>query len=209
MSMTVLVLSPHTDDSELGAGGTVSRLTREGHDVHYVAFSSCDESYPDSYRGVLEAEFEAVMELVEPTTHAVLDYTVRRFNERRQDVLEDLVRIRNDLQPDLVIGPSLEDFHQDHVVVANEMVRAFKTGSSIVTYELPWNHVNFETQLFYSLTDADVERKIEQLSMYESQIEDRSRPYFREEFVRGLAAVRGVQCDSRYAEAFSVIRWSK
>lgn len=207
--MKVLVLSPHTDDSELGAGGSINRLTREGHDVYYVAFSTCDQSYPESYRGVLENEFERVMDVVEPTEYYVLDYTVRRFNERRQDVLEDLVGIREDIDPDLVIGPSLSDFHQDHVVVANEMIRAFKTNSSIISYELPWNHVNFETQMFYELSKEDLAGKIEQLSMYESQIEDNERPYFREEFIRGLAAVRGVQCDSRYAEAFKVIRWSK
>lgn len=204
--MTVLVLSPHTDDSELGAGGAVSRLLREGHEVHYVTFSSCDESLPDDQQGRLREEFERVMALVEPTDYRLLDYSVRRFNEHRQDVLSDLVEIRNEVQPDLVIGPSLEDFHQDHVVVATEMVRAFKTSASVVTYELPWNHVTFETQLFYKLTAADLDNKLAQLAMYESQIEQ-ERGYFSEEFVRGLAAVRGVQCDARYAEAFSVIRW--
>lgn len=206
--MTVLVLSPHTDDSELGAGGTISRLRREGHEIYYVAFSSCDESYPESRRGLLEDEFERVMELVSPTEYSVLDFTVRRFNERRQDVLEELVRIRGEIEPSLVIGPSVNDYHQDHEVVANEMIRAFKTHSSIITYELPWNHVNFETQLFYKLTENDLQRKIEQLSMYESQTEHKERRYFNNEFVRGLASVRGVQCDSQYAEAFSVIRWS-
>lgn len=206
--MDVLIVSPHTDDSELGAGGTVSRLTREGHDVYYVAFSSCDQSLPESDRGKLRREFERAMEIAEPADYYVLDYTVRRFNERRQDVLEDLIGLREEIRPDLVIGPSLEDFHQDHVVVANEIVRAFKTTSSIITYELPWNHVNFETQLFYRLTERDIERKLEQLSVYESQIEGKGRPYFREEFVRGLASVRGVQCNSTYAEAFSVVRWS-
>lgn len=207
--MDVLILSPHTDDSELGAGGTVSRLDREGHDVYYVTFSTCDESLPPSKQGTLQEEFEQVMDLVNPKEFYLLDYSVRRFNERRQDVLDDLIKIREEIRPDLVIGPSLYDFHQDHEVVANEMVRAFKTESSIITYELPWNHVNFETQLFYKLSREDIENKIEQLSRYKSQIETKERLYFREEFIRGLASVRGVQCDSLYAEAFSVIRWSR
>ncbi|WP_411967231.1 PIG-L deacetylase family protein [Haloferax sp. YSSS75] len=207
--MKVLVLSPHTDDSELGAGGTVSRLKREGHEIFYVAFSSCDESLPSSKQGMLKKEFEQVMELVDPTEYYLLDYTVRRFNERRQDVLDDLIMIRNEIQPDIVIGPSLDDFHQDHIVVANEMIRAFKTVSSIITYELPWNHVNFETEMFYKLTESDISRKIEQLSMYESQIEEKNRLYFRDEYISGLASVRGVQCNSHYAEAFSVVRWSQ
>lgn len=205
--MDVLVLSPHTDDSELGAGGTISRLRREGHDVCYIAFSSCNGSLPEGDQGRLAEEFEAVMELVDPVEHFLFDYEVRTFNDVRQEILEDLVTIRNEIEPDLVIGPSLNDHHQDHTVVANEMVRAFKTNASIITYELPWNNVTFESQLFYPLEARDLERKLEQLSMYRSQRETKDRSYFSEEFVQGLAAVRGVQCESRYAEAFSVVRW--
>src|SRR5699024_12177975 len=45
---TILVLAPHTDDGELGCGGSIARFIREGHEVHYVAFckigrASCRE----------------------------------------------------------------------------------------------------------------------------------------------------------------------
>ncbi len=42
----ILVLAPHTDDGEFGCGGTISKLVREGNDVFYVAFSSCEKSLP-------------------------------------------------------------------------------------------------------------------------------------------------------------------
>lgn len=206
--MKVLILSPHTDDSELGAGGTISRLKREGHQLYYVVFSSCKESLPPDKQDRLRKEFHEVMNLVHPTEYSLLDYTVRRFNERRQDILEDIVEISDNFDPDLVIGPSLDDYHQDHQIVANEMIRAFKNKSSIIAYEHPWNHIQFETQFFYKLSEEDLANKLEQLSVYESQIEQ-GRPYFREEFIRGLASVRGVQCDSKYAEAFNVIRYSQ
>lgn len=205
-TMDVLVLSPHTDDSELGAGGTIHKLQRQGHDIHYVAFSSCDASLSEEEQGQLRAEFENVMELVDPAEYYLFDYVVRRFNERRQDILEDLIRVRDEIDPDLVIGPSLGDAHQDHAVVAREMHRAFKSGPSIISYEQPWNHVSFETQLFASLKPEDIEWKIRQLQEYDSQLE-RDRPYFAESFIRGLATVRGLQTDTEYAEAFEVVRW--
>lgn len=204
--MDVLVLSPHTDDSELSAGATINRLQREGHDVYYVVFSTCDDSLPSEKAGMLAREFEAVMDVAEPAEYFVLDYVVRRFNERRQDILEDLVDVRRDIEPDLIIGPSRSDFHQDHQVVAREMIRAFKRGSSIVAYEQPWNTISFSTQLFAPLTEADIDAKLTQLSKYTSQLE-KGRPYFDEEFVRGLARVRGVQGNAPYAEAFEVVRW--
>jgi LmbE family N-acetylglucosaminyl deacetylase len=114
--------------------------------------------------------------------------------------------IREEFKPQMVIGPSLNDFHQDHQVVANEMVRAFKTASSIICYELPWNHVTFNTQLFVKLKKEHLVKKWEMLKNYESQL-TKGKTYFSEEFVYGLAKTRGVQCNSEYAEAFEVIRW--
>lgn len=204
--MDVLVLSPHTDDSELSAGGVINRLQREGHDVYYVVFSTCDESLPPEQQGALEAEFEDVMAMVEPAEYFVFDYVVRRFDERRQDILDDIIAIRDSIGPDLVVGPSRRDCHQDHEVVAGEMVRAFKSGPSIVAYEQPWNHVSFRTDLFAPITETDIERKLAQLAQYDSQRE-KGRPYFDPEFVRGLARVRGVQANAPYAEAFETIRW--
>jgi len=202
--MDVLVLSPHTDDSELAAGGTISRFVREGHDVTYLVCSTCEASLPDGETETLRREFQRVMDHVEPAGYHVLDYPVRRFDEHRQDILETFVSLRDELDPDLVLGPARADVHQDHAVVSAEMVRAFKSTSRLLGYEQPWNTPAFETQLFASLTEADLDSKLEQLSRYESQTD---RPYFDEEFVRGLARVRGLQGDSRYAEAFEVVRW--
>ena len=205
--MKILILSPHTDDSELGAGGTISRLSREGHEIYYVVFSTCAQTLPPSKENMLRDEFEEVMKLVSPKDYHILDYTVRRFSERRQDVLDDIIRIRDEVKPELVIGPSPSDHHQDHMIVAEEMIRAFKTNSSIISYELPWNHLTFDTQMFFKLNKVDIDHKIEQLSKYKSQIERKKRLYFKDEFILGLANVRGVQCETQYAEAFSVFRW--
>ena len=116
------------------------------------------------------------------------------------------MRIRKEFCPELVIGPSLNDFHQDHQVIANEMVRAFKSTSSVISYELPWNHVTFNTQLFIKLTEANIKNKWALLKRYNSQI-IKGKSYFSEDFIFGLAKTRGVQCGSEYAEAFEVVRW--
>jgi LmbE family N-acetylglucosaminyl deacetylase len=42
----ILVLAPHTDDGELGCGGTISKLAKQGKEVFYAAFSLCEESLP-------------------------------------------------------------------------------------------------------------------------------------------------------------------
>ena len=128
---------------------------------------------------------------------------MRRFKETRQQILEDLIRLRNDLQPDLVFVPSPTDIHQDHQVISEEGLRAFK-NSSILGYEMPWNNVSFNTRAFVELDKKHIDRKVEALLCYKSQLH---RSYVNEHFVVSLATVRGVQMGTQYAEAFEVVRY--
>ena len=205
----ILILSPHTDDAEIGCGGTIGKLVRQGKNILWLAFSTAEESLPDELpKDTLKKEFISVTEHLglSSENYQVLDFKVRKLSEKRQEVLERLIEIRKQFKPDLVIGPSLNDFHQDHSVVANEMIRAFKTSCSIICYELPWNHIQFQTQMFVKLSEEDLTSKIEMMGMYKSQFYVK-RQYFSESFLRSLAKVRGAQIDTDYAEAFEVIRW--
>ena len=142
----ILILSPHTDDAEIGCGGTIGKLARQGKNILWLAFSTAEESLPDELpKDTLKKEFISVTEHLglSSENYQVLDFKVRKLSEKRQEVLERLIGIRKQFKPDLVIGPSLNDFHQDHSVVANEMIRAFKTSCSSICYELPWNHIQF------------------------------------------------------------------
>jgi N-acetylglucosamine malate deacetylase 1 len=205
----ILILSPHTDDAELVAGAYISLLIEAGLDIFWVVFSTARESIPHQmHQTILQDEFISVMQMlgIDEKQYLVFDYTVRRLNEKRQDILETLVRVRNDFLPDLVIGPSLNDFHQDHQIVANEMVRAFKSQSSILSYELPWNNIKFENNYFVRVQERHIQSKLRMLDQYKSQIL-KNRNYFNPDFIRGLAITRGTQVDTMYAEAFEVLRW--
>ena len=100
--------------------------------------------------------------------------------------------------------PSGADLHQDHAVVHQESVRAFR-HTTMMGYELPWNHITFSTQAFVVLERAHLRRKWAALTKYESQLEV-SRPYFRYEFIESMARVRGLQVKADFAEAYEAIR---
>lgn len=202
----VLVLAPHTDDGEFGCGGTIARLVREGCEVYYVAFSAAEKSVPPGYpNDVLRSEVRAATrELGLPPDHLILfDYEVRDFPLHRQSILEDMVRLQRQFDPDAAFVPSSHDTHQDHQVIAAEGFRAFKR-TTILGYECPWNNLMFSTNAFFFLKPEDLERKLAALACYESQA---SRTYADPEFVRSLARTRGVQIGHPYAEAFEAIRW--
>ncbi len=204
--MKVLILAPHTDDGEFGCGGTISKYIEMGHDVYYAAFSLAEESVPPPFpKNILEVEVKKATKTLGISEKNLLlyKYPVRRFAQYRQEILEDLVQINRDLQPDLVFMPSLNDLHQDHTTIANEGLRAFKR-TSILCYEMPWNNINFTTQSFVKLSQKHIDNKLAALKCYDSQ---KGRPYASEEFIRSLAITRGTQIGTKYAEVFEVIRW--
>ena len=197
--MNILLLSPHADDIELGCGGAVERFVEEKHSILWVVFTATEL--------LIYEHMEAIREVGLTIDECLnLDYENRRLFERRQDILDRLIAIKTGFKPDLVIGPSLKDCHQDHNVVAKEMVRAFKTSSSIICYELPWNHITFDTQIFVRLDKRHAEKKMAMLRKFNSQLPLRART-FTKEFVMGALAVRGAQVGSEYAEAFEALRW--
>ncbi len=201
----ILVLAPHTDDGELGCGGTISKL-REQNEVFYVAFSSCQRSLPEgSDPDVLKYEVKKATKIlgIDSENLFLFDFQVRDFPEHRQAILEEMILLREKINPDLVFVPSPSDIHQDHKTISEEGLRAYK-NSSILGYEMPWNNVTFNTRSFIVLDEPNIKAKVEALKEYKSQLK---RGYLNEDFVRSLAKVRGLQIGVKYAEAFEVIRW--
>lgn len=203
----ILILAPHTDDGEIGCGGSIAKFIEQGKDVFYVAFStartsSVQNGYPDN---ILEQEVKAATQVlgIKKSNLILYDFNVRKFPECRQDILEEMIKLRKDINPDLIFVPSLNDIHQDHQVVAREGLRAFKRHS-ILGYEEPWNNIIFESRSFIQLEKRHMEKKIEALDCYQSQ---KRRSYLTEEAIWGIATLRGTQLEGGYAEAFEVLRW--
>lgn len=206
-TLRVLILAPHTDDAELGCGGTTARLLASGAEVSIATFSLAEESLPSgSSPDRLHCEFLSAMKIlgVDVQRTFVFNYPVRRFLDHRQDLLEELVKLRRKLQPEVVFVTASTDVHQDHQVLHSEAVRTFK-DITLWGYELPWNSINFSAQAFVTLKQEHIDLKWAALQAYESQVE-LQRPYFSKEFIEGLARVRGVQVRTQYAEVFEVVR---
>lgn len=202
----VLVLAPHTDDGELGCGSTINKFVEEGAEVTYVAFSIATRSLPAGLPpDTLAKEVAAATKIlgVKKDNLILFDYDVRHFPGNRQLILEEMVKIGRKLKPDLVLQPNSNDIHQDHQVVYNEGLRAFK-NTTMLGYELPWNNLSFTTNCFVRVEEKNIDKKLEALKEYKSQAH---RKYLNEGFIKGLAQTRGTQIGADWAEAFEVIRW--
>jgi N-acetylglucosamine malate deacetylase 1 len=174
--------------------------------VHYVAFSAAEKSVPSEFpNDVLRKEVigaTAILKIPRANLR-VLDFEVRDFPAHRQAILEVMVKLQNEIRPDMVMLPSTYDRHQDHETVSQEGFRAFKK-TTLLGYDLPWNTLNYATNMFIHLQQEHIDAKLKALEQYKSQA---GRPYATREFIEGLARMRGVQTGVQFAEAFECIRW--
>ena len=202
----ILILAPHTDDGELGCGGSIARFIEEGKNVFYAAFSTAEKSVDPKFpNNILEIEVKAATKKLGIKRENLFIYRneVRKLNYIRQEILEELIKLKKKIDPDIIFMPSINDIHQDHSTVAREGLRAFK-DRTILGYELIWNNITFNTSTFIILQHNHVQSKVDALQEYTSQ---KDKAYMSQDFIFSLAKSRGVQIGKEYAECFEVIRW--
>ncbi len=191
-----VILSPHTDDAEIGVGGTIAKLIEHGCHVEMLVFSWCENEE-------LKREVREAAATLGVTKIQVFDFERRRFPKQRQDILQILYDYNLEHHPDFVATPATTDLHQDHSTVTEEAMRAFK-NSTVLGYEMPWDNIQLTTNTFIPLTEEQVERKLEALKCYRTQMR---RYYFNEEYFLSVLRMRGTQIQVQYAEAFEAIKY--
>ena len=191
-----LILSPHTDDAELGCGGTIAKLVEERWEVHVIYFSAVGDRYP----GLVDEAANSGKIL--GVTHEILDFETRFFPRDRQAILQALYDHSKKNAYDIVFTPTTTDLHQDHGVVTAEAKRAFR-DCTLLGYELPWNNLEVSLNCFIPLKNRHVKKKILALDCYDSQ---KHNPYFNEKFFRSVVKMRGIQLATKYAEGFETIK---
>ena len=158
----VLVLSAHTDDMEVGAGGTIRKLVESGAKVKSVVFSDCKASVDTTKfpTDALRHECEAAAKHIGIKDLTIHGLPVRYLPLHRQDILEMIYKLRKENEFDLVFTTWAEDLHQDHRTVAEETFRAFmKTHVSVLSYEIAGNSPGFTPEIFISLTKSEIDKK--------------------------------------------------
>jgi len=120
--------------------------------------------------------------------------------------LESLIAAKELWNPQIVFCPSSFDIHQDHQVMNQEAIRAFRNSASIYGYSFIWNIPKGEClNMFCEVDEELLAIKEKALQCYKSQIAKKTI-YFERDFVKTIAMAHGAMCGFKYAEAFEVIR---
>lgn len=194
---SVLALGAHPDDIEIAAGGTLLSLA-ERHPrlrVRYVLMTGSAERKREA-RAAARAFTPGADLAVD--THDLPDGRLPAVYGQVKELLEDVARSE---RPDIVLAPSAGDAHQDHRTVAELVPTAFR-DQLYLAYEIPkWDGDLGRPNTYFPLSEETAKRKVELLNKcYPSQA---GRDWWDEETFLGLARLRGMECRSRYAEAFT------
>ena len=206
MKEKYLFIGAHPDDIEFGAGATIAKSTSLGIECHSLVFSDCHETLSnvsDSIDKIVSESLQALQILGIQRVHTNWKtFPLRRFNEKRQEILDILIAEYRNAGWSRIYIPNTMDVHQDHSVISQESIRAFKF-TTLFGYELPWNNLEMEINVFNSVNEGFLNCKIEALSRFNSQ---QNRFYAEESKIRSVLEFRGLQIGTKYAEGFQLIR---
>ena len=226
--MNVLAIGCHPDDVECCCAGTLLKYAKQGHKVTVCHVANGNLGHviiePDELRNIRKEEAKKAGSLadIEVVSCDIGDLMVYEGQKAQRDLVCDVIRT---YQPNVIITHGPTDYMPDHVAVSRLVFDAsfaasvphYKSGVNSVSEITPiyymdnFSGVNFNPTEYVDITD-EIDKKIEMLMCHESQIKwmkDHDQIDFAEQ-IRSIARFRGLQCNVKYAEAFTMCyAWPK
>ena len=196
----VLAIGSHSDDIEIGCGGTLLTLTRSNPEceVDWVVLAAAGERGGEA-RASAE-EFLAAASVARVEVHSFRDGFLPYDGAEVKELFEDL---KSRVDPQLVLTHTRHDLHQDHRLACELTWNTFR-DHLILEYEIPKVDGDLGTpNVFVPLTESVVEEK---LTLLERHFPSQSgKHWFDRETFSGLMRLRGMEAvaPERFAEAFT------
>jgi LmbE family N-acetylglucosaminyl deacetylase len=196
---SILCLGAHSDDIEIGCGGTLAMLLEQRTDltVHWVVFSAAGA------RGA-EAQASADELLKTAAEKNIILHTFRDtcFPYVGLEIKEKFIHLQGEIRPDLIFTHRREDLHQDHRTIAELTWNAFR-DHLILEYEIPKFDADLTApNVFMPLSESLARQKIDHLLRhFPSQ---QTKPWYRTSTFEAIMRLRGIECNSPsgWAEGF-------
>ncbi len=194
----VLCLGAHSDDIEIGCGGTLLRFKKLFRKLrfHWVVFSASGARGQEATKGAeLFASNSDTKIVLKNFRDGFLPYDA-------SDIKDSFEEMKGQVNPDLIFTHWKGDAHQDHRLLSDLTWNTFR-NHLILEYEVPkYDGDMGRPNLFVPLDTPLYENKIDHL--FEAFPSQRAKRWFDRETFLGLMRIRGMECNaaSGYAEAF-------
>ena len=198
----VVVFGAHPDDFEVGCSGTILKYLK---DINLKIYVMSDRYEDGKTRDLREKDKSFKVLGLTKIPLKIYDIPTRIFHDYRSKIRNILYDIATKTNVDIVFTPPIHDIHQDHVVLADEVLRLFRE-KTILGYEVIRSGYDFMPNMHVKLTKKIVDLKIKASQCYKSQWSTTKSGgyYFSKDVMKGLMRARGAQFGLEYAEAFEV-----
>jgi LmbE family N-acetylglucosaminyl deacetylase len=195
----ILCLGAHSDDIEIGCGGTILQLLAgaKSLEIYWVVLCSNDERAKEAQRSA-----NTFLKGVKKKTIVVKNFRDGFLPYNGGEVKEFFEELKKSCSPDLIFSHFRNDLHQDHRLTSELTWNTFR-NHLILEYEIPkydadLQHPNF----FVPLSDAVRRKKVRHLMDYFAT--QRNKHWFTEDLFNGLMRLRGMESASPtlHAEGF-------
>lgn len=212
----VLIISPHPDDETLGCGGTIAKHALSGdHVTLCIVTTAYKPNWSDEYLDTRDKQIADAVEILGIKNLIELGYhTVKLDTIPQKEITESIVKVVNEVQPDIAYIPFKGDLHRDHRIIFESALVAMRpvncTVKKILAYETlsetEWGQpiAPFIPNVYCDITDT-LFKKIEAIKAYKTELKEFPHPRSLEA-VEALAKKRGSEIGVRSAEAFSLVR---
>ena len=216
----IVVVAPHPDDETLGCGGTLLKLKDRGNKIFWVIMTNVIDhpNYSKNFIQKRQDEIDMVSEKYGFDKVFKLNYLTTKLDTIPiSEITIKISNVFNEIKPEVIFIPSYSDIHSDHRITFQIVMSCTKSFrypfiKKILMYEKlsetefapPLSGNIFSPNVFYDISNY-LDKKIEIMKIYTSEL--RESPFPRSiKLIKTLAILRGSTCNSKYAEAFQLIK---
>lgn len=216
--MKLLVVSPHPDDETLGAGGTLLRYKKEGHQIYWLNITDmkiCD-GWDEKQVKHRQKQLNMINEFYNFDGFFNLAFPPTKLKSMEEgEIITKIRRVFDKVRPEWILIPGRYDAHSDHHVVYDCCMACAKTFRApyikritameiISETDYGFQKERFQPNLFIDISN-EMEKKLEAMKIYDTEIEEVPFPRNLEN-LRAIGMVHGGGCACRYAESFEIIK---
>jgi LmbE family N-acetylglucosaminyl deacetylase len=206
---TILFLGAHSDDIEIGCGGSILKLSEENPEahIHWVVFSAAGDRETEARQSAT-----AMLAPFHSSQIETFDFKDGYFPHFNSAIKDQFEKLKAELVPDIIFTHHRDDLHQDHRIIGELCWNTFR-DHFILEYEIPkYDGGLGNPNCFVNLPQPIVNKKCEHLNKHFAT--QRNQHWFSDDLFSGLMRLRGVECrsPSGFAEGFysrkATLSWS-
>jgi len=195
--LNILCLGAHCDDIEIGVGGTILKILEENKigEFNWIVFTS------DNTRKK-EADISAhhFLKNIHSKNISINEYRDGFLNADYIKIKEYFEQLKGDIEPDLIFTHYRNDRHQDHRFVSDLTWNTWR-NHLILEYEIPKYDGDLGNPNIYVPLKEKILTKKNKI-LLENFVSQRGKHWFSEETFTTLPRLRGIECATKFAEAF-------